>query len=153
VRNAQARRWAALGIAGLQLIASTHFYVRYRGLAYPRDVLYKHEITLDAVPTARRILETPTRYGVVAPPRFRAERPRYAPDRLVLVNFGYLYQSGPGDYVRYGPSASARVIADAPHFLSFEPYLFEGFDAKWRAIMLERKSRVRVLLADTASTT
>jgi hypothetical protein len=147
------RRWAIAGVAALQVFATLRFFVQYRGLAYPRDVLYAQRITIAKVPSTYQIRETPTRYGVVAPPFFRKDQTPYRSEGLVLVNFAYLYQSGPGVYALYDPPGSYREIYAAPHFLSFEPYLFEGFDAGWRKIMLTRPSRVRVLLKPASAHT
>jgi hypothetical protein len=141
----QARTVVVLGV--LQVLCAVRFFHGYAALAYPRDVLYSLRITLADVPLPHRILETPTRYDVVAPPVFPGTQAAYPADALVLVNFGYLYQSGPGEYARYEPPVPYRQIYAAPHFLAFTPYLFEGFDAEWRRIMRARDSQVRVYLA------
>lgn len=147
--------WAAgvgLGSCLVGVVSYGLFFVGYRQVAYPPDIIAAYH--LNCLPA--RQVRYYTEVRVPDDLLFRAQAPHAAAsthcpptvtDSLtILVNFALLYPPNEATRVVVPTFGStARILVDAPHYYSFPAYEFEGLSPAERAEVRRQKFRLRVL--------
>jgi hypothetical protein len=138
-------------VAGLALAASAlsfaSFAREYAAVDYPADVLYRLGIGFEDLRPENVVYETEIRPAYDLPVKEMTAGATYVThpddDRFAIVNFGFLWLDGAflGDYV---PPPGARLLYEAPHFLTFRTSVFEAYPIWKRQEMRSKRYRLKV---------
>jgi hypothetical protein len=129
----------------------------YRRLAYPADVAYQLGADTNRISERHMPCELEP-WGILyryasPPPLNRDTGAPYSGDaNYLLVNFCF-GQPKPGAFEPIAAPPGARLVYEAPHFLTFPAYGFEGYRPEERRDLIERRYTVRAFrTAEAAST-
>ncbi len=138
------------------------FAYDYYTIAYPSDVLYRMRINTNLIvgPNASRFspwvepcnappfyCETGPFMKYYSPGAFniRTNAPYTMKNNYILVNFGFFSPGSPKDeFFPYSPPEGARLVYEAPHFMTFPAYVYEGFTPEYRELFIKRNYKVRI---------
>ncbi len=129
----------------------------YRRLAYPADVAY--QLGADTSRIAERNMPCELEpWGILyryasPPPLNRSTGAPYSREaNYFLVNFCF-GQPKPGAFEAIAPPPDARLAYEAPHFLTFPAYGFEGYRPEERRDLIARRYTVRAFRTPEAAST
>jgi hypothetical protein len=156
MRRGTARTAVCAAVVLTALISWAPSAAAYRRLAYPADVAY--QIGADTTRIARRNMPCELEpWGILydyasPPPLNRATGAPYSSaSNYYLVNFCF-GKPRSGAFDRTAAPADAHLIYEAPHFLTFPAYGFEGYRPEERGDLITRRYTVRAFRTPDAST-
>ncbi|MBI3493394.1 MAG: hypothetical protein HY047_16680 [Acidobacteria bacterium] len=146
VHRGAARRALCAAAVATALVSWAGFARAYARLDYPRDVLYQFAIDTARVPATQKVCEMSPVNGTYESPPSRDRGvgpPATDMTKYLLINFCQGFPTSEAS--RPLPTADeATLLFDAPHFMAFPAYAFEGFNAEDRRALRENAYRVRI---------
>jgi len=126
------------------LVSFGQFYEAFLKIDYPRDILYSYGVDTNFLSGSDFVFESNVLRKIDSSSSWdsRTNYP-YKKGNYVLVNFGYFY-SFSDSYRPFIPGKDLMLVYKNNHFLSFSPYMFEGFSIRERQILEERKYEMKI---------
>lgn len=153
IQNLPTAGWKKLasGVLFISVLLSfLSFYPVYLRLEYPRDVLYRLGVNTASLKDTDFVFESPVLRKVDSPPPWDEKNKRSNPNRrFILVNFGWFFHFS-GQYSPYTPPLKANILFTAPHYLTFMPYLYEGYSIEERDFLMSHKYTMRIYKATSS---
>jgi hypothetical protein len=157
VRRGGARAAVCAAVVLTALVSWAPSAMAYRHLAYPADVAYQIGADTTRIAAGNMPCELEP-WGILydyasPPPLNRATGAPYSrASNYFLVNFCF-GKPRPGVFDPIAAPAGARLVYEAPHFLTFPAYGFEGYRPEERRDLIARRYTVRAFrVAEAAST-
>ncbi len=122
------------------VIAFISFYVSYLELAYPRDVLYQHNVDTAKIPSDNIVHERYTLFFKPLQPKwhmYSGYTGKEDPTKWIFVNFSICYGPIKLRNNEYEPAPDMKRIFSGMHSQSFPAYMFEGLLAEERKELRE----------------
>lgn len=144
ISNRKIRIFLFVAFFSFSLYSFTTFYFQYRSLNYPVDVLYQLGINT-TVQQANYANEANMlrRIDSLPPWSEKTQVPYIKKGSFTLVNVGYFYQFL-NTRNTYKPLQSETLIFSTPHFLTYVPYMYEGFSLEERKYLRGNQFTLRV---------
>jgi hypothetical protein len=145
-RATREKRGAYAGTIAAVAISMVSAAWTYWPLQYPPDVLYARGIDTTRVPRDRQLCELypGTEYASPAPIDRATNAPYRRDANWVLVNFCQALPQVPRPRVVAAVPAGATRVFDAPYWMTFPAYAYEGLIAADRDAMRRERYRLQV---------
>ncbi len=154
LKSQRIMRGVLILFVSLSVFSFVHFFLNYKNLAYPRDVLYTNRVNTANVAQGNFICESPPHDSIWSPAakNLKTLEPYSAEKNFIVVNSCYFYPIDE-NFKSYKAPQSAKLVFSGTHFLNFLPYEFEGFSIEERALLQQRMYKVFIYRVNSMTIT